>query len=72
MLDCPLYTEHKINSGTYIPGVGHGRQALNSDSDNLDDRRLIVVFLGEKAQTCTARLYRAGIKYFGRMPDYCS
>jgi hypothetical protein len=39
MFTCPLYTEHKNNSGTYIPGVGLGR---------LDDRRLIVVFLGRK------------------------
>jgi hypothetical protein len=35
MFTSPLYTEHMIDLGTYISGVGLGRLASNSDSDRL-------------------------------------
>jgi hypothetical protein len=36
MRTCLLYTEHKIDPGTYMSGVGIGSLALKSDSDRLD------------------------------------
>ena len=55
-----LYTGHKIDVGHYpaapklyksfISGAGLGRLTLNSDSDRVDERRLIVVVPAEKAQ----------------------
>jgi hypothetical protein len=45
---CLLYTgDKKIGSDTYMSGVGLGRLSLNSDSDRLDDWRLVA---GRNAQ----------------------